>query len=215
VSVRPSAMNNSTPTGQIFMNFETWEFLKKSVEKIQVELISDKNNVCFTWRRVYVYDNISLNSSQNEICFRQNLCRKWKYIFCWITFSRKSCRLWDNVEKYGTAGQATDGNIIRRMRFACWITRATDTHSECVILIAFRRQQWLRERASVLRYTYIASLVYWWRVSWLKNKFLPHKIFNVFKIATLQTKSKKFLINDGRSKQGPLLSWNAMFCQLQ
>ena len=62
-------------------------------------------------------------------------------------------------EKYGTAGQATDDNIIRRMRFACWITKATDTHSEYVILIAFPRQQWLRERASVLRCTHIACHV--------------------------------------------------------
>ena len=48
---------------------------------------------------------------------------------------------------------------IRRMRFAYWITKAKDTHSEYVILIAFPRQLWLRERASVLRYTYIISLV--------------------------------------------------------
>jgi hypothetical protein len=39
------------------------------------------------------------------------------------------------VEKYGRARQATDDNIIRRMRFACWITKATDTHSQYVILI--------------------------------------------------------------------------------
>jgi hypothetical protein len=39
------------------------------------------------------------------------------------------------VEKYGTARQATDDNIIRRMRFACRITKATDTHSEYVILL--------------------------------------------------------------------------------
>jgi hypothetical protein len=39
------------------------------------------------------------------------------------------------MEKYGTARQTTDDNIIRRMRFACWITKATDTHSEYVILI--------------------------------------------------------------------------------
>jgi hypothetical protein len=32
-------------------------------------------------------------------------------------FFRKSCPLSDNVEKYGTAGQATEDNIIRRMRF--------------------------------------------------------------------------------------------------
>jgi hypothetical protein len=63
------------------------------------------------------------------------------------------------VEKYGTARQATEDNIIRRMCFACWITKATDTHSEYVIFIAFARQQWLRERASILRYTFTACLV--------------------------------------------------------
>ena len=36
------------------------------------------------------------------------------------------------MEKYGTTGQATDDNIIRRMRFAFWITKVTDTHSEYV-----------------------------------------------------------------------------------
>ena len=35
----------------------------------------------------------------------------------------------------GTARQATDENIIKRMRFVCWITKATDTHSEYVILL--------------------------------------------------------------------------------
>jgi len=46
-----------------------------------------------------------------------------------------------------------------RMRIACWITKATNTHSEYVILIAFPLQQWLHERASMLRYTYIACPV--------------------------------------------------------
>jgi hypothetical protein len=62
------------------------------------------------------------------------------------------------VEKYDRARQATDDNIIRRMRIACWITKATNTYSEHVILIAFPRKQWLRERASVLRYAYISSV---------------------------------------------------------
>ena len=44
-------------------------------------------------------------------------------------------------EKNGTAGQATDVNIIRRMRSACWISKATDTLSEYGILIAFQLQQ--------------------------------------------------------------------------
>jgi hypothetical protein len=68
--------------------------------------------------------------------------------------------LWDNVEIYGTPRQATDGNIMRCMRFACWIAKATDAHSERVILIVFPQQQWLRERASMLRYTYTACLVH-------------------------------------------------------
>jgi recombinational DNA repair protein RecR len=49
------------------------------------------------------------------------------HILCSVTFFQKSCRLCDNVEKSGTARQTTDDNIIRRMRFACWVTKATDT----------------------------------------------------------------------------------------
>jgi hypothetical protein len=65
------------------------------------------------------------------------------HILCSITFFRKSCRLRDNVEKYGRARKAkmTIYYVIRRMHFACWITKTTDTHSECVILIPFPRQQ--------------------------------------------------------------------------
>jgi hypothetical protein len=62
-------------------------------------------------------------------------------------------------KKCGRARQATDNNIIWRMRFACWITKATDTHSQYIMLIAFPRQQWLRESTPMLRYTYIACLV--------------------------------------------------------
>jgi hypothetical protein len=47
-----------------------------------------------------------------------------------------------NAEKYGTAIPATDG-ITRHMRIACWITEATNTHSEYVIIIACPLQKWL------------------------------------------------------------------------
>ena len=57
-----------------------------------------------------------------------------------------------------TAGQATDDNIIGRMRSICWIHNATNTHTKYVILIAFPQQQCLHDRTSVLRYTYIACL---------------------------------------------------------
>jgi hypothetical protein len=48
---------------------------------------------------------------------------------------------------------------IRHMRIACWTPKAKNTHSEYAIHIAFPLKQWLPERASVLRYTYIACLV--------------------------------------------------------
>jgi len=45
------------------------------------------------------------------------------------------------VKKYGTAGQAIDDTVLQCMCFACWMTKATNTHSEYVLLIAFPWQQ--------------------------------------------------------------------------
>ena len=47
------------------------------------------------------------------------------------------------MQEYGTAGQATDDNILLRMRSACCILKTAGTHSEYVINIAFARQHWL------------------------------------------------------------------------
>jgi hypothetical protein len=63
------------------------------------------------------------------------------------------------VKKYSTDRQATVDITIRYMHFACWVNKPSDKRSEYVILIAFSRQEWLRERVSILRYTYIASFV--------------------------------------------------------
>ena len=57
------------------------------------------------------------------------------------------------------------------MRIACWIPKATNRHSEYVILIVSPLQQWLHERASVLRCTYIVCLAVkeicvWNRLIW-------------------------------------------------
>jgi hypothetical protein len=51
--------------------------------------------------------------------------------------------------------------IIRRMRFACCLTRARiQTHfAEYFILSAFPLKQWLRERSSVLRYGTLSALL--------------------------------------------------------
>jgi hypothetical protein len=62
-------------------------------------------------------------------------------------------------EIYITATEGTDDNIILRTRFACWLAKATDTHSEYVTLTAFSLQKWLQEHASMLSHIYDACLV--------------------------------------------------------
>ena len=64
------------------------------------------------------------------------------------------------MEKYCRVGHATDVNILGRICFACWIIKVKNTHSEYIISIVFPLQQWPHERASILRYAYIACLVY-------------------------------------------------------
>jgi hypothetical protein len=130
---------------------------RKSVEKIQVSLKSDKNNGYFTRRTTYIFYHISPNSSQNEKCFRRKLYTKSKHTFCvqWLFFSENRAVyeiMWKNSVEPGRP-QMT----IWRTRIACWIPKATNTHSEYVTLIAFPLQKRSRERAS-LRYTYIACL---------------------------------------------------------
>jgi hypothetical protein len=53
-------------------------------------------------------------------------------------FLRKSCRLRDNVEKYGIARQAIDDSKMRRVRVACLISKTIDTQSAYVILLDLR-----------------------------------------------------------------------------
>jgi len=48
---------------------------------------------------------------------------------------------------------------IWRMRTECRITKATNKHSDYVIIIAFILEQWLYECA-MLRYTFIVCLVF-------------------------------------------------------
>ena len=71
--------------------------------------------------------------------FQKTSCTESKtHILCSITFFfLKSSFFLYNVELYGTTRQATEDNKIRCVRFAFWTSKAADTHSEYVILIAF------------------------------------------------------------------------------
>ena len=62
--------------------------------------------------------------------------------------------MWKNTVERGRPQVTT-----WRMRIACWIPKAKNTRTGCVILTAFPLQQWFNERASMLRYMHIACLV--------------------------------------------------------
>jgi len=73
------------------------------------------------------------------------------FFSAFVTFMRK-------CGKICRAGQATDDNIMRRMRLARRIIETTDTHSEYIVLTAFPQQIFsLRERATLSRDTYICQ----------------------------------------------------------
>jgi hypothetical protein len=108
--VRPSARNNSAPIGRIFTKFNTLNIFRKSVEKIQVSLKSDKHYGYFTWRHIYIYHNIIIILLRMRNETKKKLCRgnqNTHPIFNNFYF-RTPGPLWHNVEKYGTARQATD-----------------------------------------------------------------------------------------------------------
>jgi hypothetical protein len=99
------------------------------------------------WTYVHVWSYLAQFFLEWEY-FRQSCREDQKTRFMlndYIFFFRKSSRLWDNVKKCGTPKQVTDGNIIRRMRFACCKTNATDLLAQYVMFIAFPPQQWLRK----------------------------------------------------------------------
>ena len=60
-----------------------------------------------------------------------------KQFYSMYFFTRESCSLGDNFEKCVRTRQDADENIISRMRFACWVTEFTGTHSRVCKVCCF------------------------------------------------------------------------------
>ena len=112
------------------------------------------NEVCST------FTAMSLRTLLSVHVFQVKFVEKLRtHILCSITFLFSENRAVCEVMCENTVEPDSPQMTIRRVRIACWKTGYRHTHSEYVILIAFPHQQWLRERAPILRYTYIACLV--------------------------------------------------------
>jgi hypothetical protein len=95
---------------------------------------------------MHVFNNFSLSSPCNEKWFRKESLEEIKtHLLCSITFFSNHTvyeAMWNNINEQGRLQMK-----IRRLRFACWIIKTANTHSEYVIVITFPLQQWLQESA--------------------------------------------------------------------
>ena len=113
MSVRPSVrMEQLNSHWTDFYDIWYLRIFRKSVEKIQVSLKSDKNKGYFTLKPIYIFILsrsflLRMRNVSDKSC-RAN--QNKHFIFSNFIF-RKSCLLWDNVEKYGRAGQAMCDNM--------------------------------------------------------------------------------------------------------
>jgi len=115
-------------TWWIFMKFDIWEFFENLSRKLKFHY----NQTRITGP-LHGGQCTSMTLSHWILGRMRNVQKIKIYILCSITFSWKSCHLWDNVRKYGRVGCVTCDNIIWCMWCACQITKATNTHSEYVI----------------------------------------------------------------------------------
>jgi hypothetical protein len=106
--------------------------------------------------------------------------------------------------------------VILRMLIACWIPKATNTHSEYVILLAFPPQHRLKESTSVLRYT---TLPVWLQSSKYisVSKLLPDvRVFTAMTVTCVIScdVAKCTLVQSGRNVQ--TWQWNLLqfICRL-
>jgi len=91
------------------------------------------------------------------------IVEKIKTHLIFIHFFLKSCRLWDNVEKYVRARKATNGNAIRNKKdaicFAGWLKQICRHILSIFNNYCSSTVKMVTRTAVVLRYTYIACLV--------------------------------------------------------
>ena len=120
---------------------------RKSIQKLQVLLNSDRNNGYYTLRS----DAIMTTLAQKEKCFTQNCTENQTNILCSIFFfleNRAFCEImWVNVIQ-SNRPQMTAWY----KRIACWILKATNTHFSTAAIVAC-------EILNVTLYVYCLSFI--------------------------------------------------------
>ena len=111
------------PLGYHWKNFHEilyFSIFRKSFDKFQFPLNSDSNRGYFTWRPVYIYENILLKYSYNKKYFGQNLQKNQNTHFVFNNVFPKIV-WWGNLrEGDHWRDPDADGRIILRWIFRKW-----------------------------------------------------------------------------------------------
>ena len=132
--------------------------IRKSVQKIQDSLKSNRSNGYFTRR--YTFMNVSRSVLLKIRIFSYKFCRENQnthFMFnCFFFFENRVVykKMWKN-----TVEPSRPQMTILCMRVTYWIPKAKNTSPEYVLLISFPLQHCFHSRASMLRRTYTACLV--------------------------------------------------------
>jgi hypothetical protein len=87
------------------------------------------------------------------------------------TFFRKSCLLWDNVEKYGRVRGATNDVTIWLIRVACWISKATCTHAQAHAYEPTHTHAWAHAHTRVSARTHKHTHIYVILIAFQQERF--------------------------------------------
>ena len=165
--VSPSAWKNSALTCRILMKLDILAFCPKIfLENSSSVKIWQEWWVLYMKTFSHLWQYLAEFFLEWEM-FEVNVLEKIKrHILRSVTFFLKSCLLWNKVEKCGGAREAADDNMARTR---CMLDNEgytlastplhTHAHTHRNMYFAFPLQEWFRERASFISYTYISCLV--------------------------------------------------------
>jgi hypothetical protein len=138
--VRTSAWKSLNSTGQILMEFDIWRFFGNLSRKFKFysKYIAILMGTLHENVRKFLIISHSVLRMRNvsDKNYRENQSTH----FLFSNDIRKSCRLWGKVENMVEPDKPQ--MTIWRMRIACWISKAINTHPEYETLITFPLQLW-------------------------------------------------------------------------
>jgi hypothetical protein len=171
ISLLPSARNNSTLTCQIFMKLEVWVFsenllrifeFRYNLTRIKGTLREDQRTFSIISRSIVL---ITGNISDKDC--RENRNRHFVFESVFI----KSCRLWNDVEKYCRADQATDDNTAHAYcMLVIWCYKCTVII--CNTLFFHCNNCWTKAPEWMLHVHYLSCLKSWVKI---QNSIMERK----------------------------------------